>query len=64
MKELRETFENTSDCHFHPDAQTVTSTPGKIPTPALFNPVCMNQQVEVEKHNSDKTSSKTSVSVF
>ena len=60
---MRETFENICDCHFHPDAQPMTSTPIKIPTFAQFDPVCMNQEFKVEKHSGDKTASKTSVSL-
>lgn len=66
LKELRETLENVRVGHFQPDVQPMTSTPIKNSTPALLSdPVAvdMSPQVEVEKRQSEKTSSKTSVSV-
>jgi hypothetical protein len=53
--------ENVLAGYFQTDVQPMKSIPIKKKARALFNPVNMSPQVEVEKHNNDKTSSKTSV---
>jgi hypothetical protein len=63
LKELRETVENVCAGYFQTDVQPLTSTPIIKTAHALFNPVYVSPQVEVQKHNNDKTSSKTSVLV-
>ena len=61
LEELRESVENVRAGYFQTDVQPMTSTPIKKTARVLFNPVYMSPQVEVEKHNNVKTSSKTSV---